>query len=90
MANIKSAKKRITVIKRQTAENKRVRSSVRTAIRRFNEAIEAGDTSLAAEKFVYAQKLITQAASKNVLHKNNASRKVSRLEKKLNALKDVQ
>ncbi len=90
MANIKSAKKRITVIKRKSVENKSIRSSVKTAIRRFNEAVESGDATLASEKFISAEKTIYQAASKNVFHKNNASRKVSNLERKLNNLKNVQ
>lgn len=90
MANIKSAKKRILVIKRKAMENKRIRSSVKTAVKRFNEAVESGDTSLATEKFIYAEKIIYQAASKNVLHKNNASRKVSQLQKRLNSLSKIQ
>jgi len=90
MANIKSAKKRINVIKRKSAENKSIRSSVKTAIRRFNEAVESGDATLASEKFISAEKTIYQASSKNVFHKNNASRKVSNLERKLNNLKNVQ
>jgi len=86
LANIKSAKKRIKVIAKKTAQNKRRKSMIKTAIRRFEEALAAGDVALATERFRYAQKKINQVAAKNTIHKNNAARKISRLAKKLNAL----
>lgn len=89
MANIKSAKKRIKVIAKKTQENKKRRSMLKTSIRRFNEAIEAGDLKLAAEKFRYAEKKINQVAATNVIHKNKASRKISRMAKQLNELKQA-
>ncbi len=85
MANIKSAKKRIKVIEKKTAQNNRRRSMMKTAERRFMEALESGDKELAKEKFAYAQKIITQAAYKNVIHKNCASRKIAKLARRLNA-----
>lgn len=85
MANIKSAKKRAKVIAKKTANNRIRKSIVKTAERRFFEAIEAGDKDLAAERFKVAEKAIDKAASKNILHKNAAARKVSRLAKQLNA-----
>ena len=85
MANIKSAKKRTKVIAKKTANNRIRKSVIKTAERRFFEAIEAGDKELALERFKVAEKAIDQAASKNVLHKNAAARKVSRLAKQLNA-----
>lgn len=62
---------------------------MKTAIRRFNEAVEAGDVQLATEKFRYAEKKINKAATKNTIHKNNAARKISRLAKQLKQLQQV-
>ncbi|SHJ79031.1 30S ribosomal protein S20 [Paramaledivibacter caminithermalis] len=89
MANIKSAKKRIKVINKKTQRNRITKSIMKTAIRRFNEAVEAGDVNLATEKFRYAEKKICQAAAKNTIHKNNAARKISKLAKKLQQLKEA-
>lgn len=83
MANIKSAKKRIKVIQAKTARNRRVKSIVKTAIRRFEDSLTTGNFEEAKNKFRYAEKKIMQAAAKGTLHKNAASRKVSRLAKKL-------
>ena len=85
MANIKSAKKRTKVIAKKTANNRIRKSIVKTAERRFQEAIEAGDKELALERFKTVEKAIDKAAAKNILHKNAAARKVSRLAKQLNA-----
>lgn len=85
MANIKSAKKRTKVIAKKTANNRIRKSVIKTAERRFFEAIEAGDKELALERFKTVEKAIDKAASKNILHKNAAARKVSRLAKQLNA-----
>lgn len=87
MANIKSAKKRISVTAKKTAINRMRKSQVKTAIRRFDEAIAEGNMELANSSFKYAQKKIMQVAAKGTLHKNAASRKVSRLAAKLNAAK---
>lgn len=87
MANIKSAKKRISVTAKKTALNKMRKSQVKTAIRRFDEAVAAGDLEKANETFRYAQKKIYQIASKGTIHKKAADRKVSKLAKKLNAAK---
>lgn len=84
MANIKSAKKRIKVIEVKTARNRRIKSAVKTAIRRFEEAITAGNLEEAKAKFRFAEKKIMQAAAKGTIHKNAASRKVAKLASKLN------
>ena len=84
MANIKSAKKRISVTAKKTAINRMRKSQVKTAIRRFEEAVAAGNTELAASTFQYAQKKIMQVAAKGTIHKNAASRKVSRLTTRFN------
>lgn len=87
MANIKSAQKRISVTAKKTAVNKMRKSQVKTAIRRFDEAILAGDLEKANETFRYAQKKIYQIAAKGTIHKKAADRKVSKLTKRLNAAK---
>lgn len=79
MANIKSAKKRIIVTQTKTERNKAIRSGVKTAIKKVNAAIEAGDKAAATEALTAATSIIDKACTKGVYHKNNASRKVSRL-----------
>ena len=86
MANIKSAKKRILVINKKTMRNKMIRSGVKTAIKKVLAAIAAGDKAAAQAALVSATKTIDMAASKGVYHKNNASRKKSRLAKAVNKL----
>lgn len=87
MANIKSAKKRIKVIDRKTAENKRVKGHVKDALKDFELALADGKFDDAETKLRTAEKKLMQAASKNVISKEAASRKTSRLTKKLNAAK---
>ena len=70
MANIKSAKKRIRVIEKKTALNRARKSQLKTAIRRFEEAVVAGNKEEATQRFQYAQKRISQVASKGTIHKN--------------------
>lgn len=85
MANIKSAKKRIKVLAKKTNNNRIRKSIIKTAEKKFLEAVEAGDKDLALERFKSVEKVIDKAAAKNILHKNAAARKISRLAKKLNA-----
>ena len=86
MANIKSAKKRIITSSKRTAANKAVKSSVKTAIKKVHKAVEAGDKEAAAAALVAAEATIDKACTKGVLHKNNASRKVSRLSSFVNKI----
>lgn len=86
MANIKSAKKRIVVAQVRTERNKAIKSSVKTAIKKVNAAVEAGDKAAASAALVAATSEINSAASKGVYHKNNASRKVSRLAAAVNKM----
>src|SRR5260370_35638012 len=79
MANTKSAKKAARKIARRTIVNKSRRSRVRNYVRRVEEAIAAGDRSRALAVMKEAEPQIMRAAQKGVLHKNSASRKVSRL-----------
>ena len=86
MANIKSAKKRIKVIEKKTALNRARKSQIKTAIRKFEEAVAAGKREEAVARFQYAQKRISQVASKGTIHKNAAARKVAKLAQKLNGM----
>ena len=86
MANIKSAKKRIKVIDKKTALNRVRKSQVKTAIRRFEEAVNAGNVEEATQRFQFAQKKISQVASKGTIHKNASSRKLAKLSQKLNSM----
>jgi small subunit ribosomal protein S20 len=86
MANIKSAKKRIKVIDKKTARNIRVKNHIKEAEKAFLAAVESGDAEAAKAAFQHAEKKLMQAAAKGTFHKNAVARKVSRFEKKLNAL----
>lgn len=86
MANIKSQIKRNRQNEKARVRNKAVRSELKTDLKRFRTAIEAGDKDAASSAFVTATKALDQAASKNVLHANNAANKKSRMAKKLQAL----
>ena len=86
MANIKSAKKRILVNATKAARNKSIKSSVKTAIKKVDAAIAAGDKEAAAAALLAATSAIDKAASKGVYHKNTASRKISRLNLAVNKL----
>ena len=84
MANIKSAIKRIDVAKRNSDNNKPVRTEMKNAIRNFNKAIDEDRIDDAKELLIVADKKLKKAATKNIIHKNQAYRKLSRLAKKLN------
>lgn len=86
MANTSSAKKATRKIARRTAVNKNRRSRVRTFIRKVEEALAAGDKEAARAAFTVVQPELMRAASKGVLHRNTASRKVSRLAQRLKTL----
>jgi small subunit ribosomal protein S20 len=79
MANTKSAKKAARQTTRRTVVNKARRSRLRGAVRKVEEAIAAGDRSRALAAMVEAEPVIIRAAQKNVVHRNAARRKVSRL-----------
>ena len=87
LANIKSAKKRILVTRKKTARNKSIKSSVKTAIKNVEAAVAAGDKEAAEKALIKATSTIDKAETKGVYHKNNASRKVSRISKAVNSLK---
>jgi small subunit ribosomal protein S20 len=86
MANTTSAKKAVRKIARRTAVNKTRRSRVRTFIRKVEEAIASGDKAAAETALRAAQPELMRAATKGVVHKNTASRKVSRLAQRVKSL----
>lgn len=86
MANTKSAQKAVRKIARRTAINKSRRSQMRTYVRKVEEAIAAKDPEAAAAALRGAEPLVARAAQKGILHRNTASRKISRLTKRVKAL----
>lgn len=86
MANTVSAKKAVRKIERKTAVNRDRRSKMRSYIRRVDEAIASGDHKAAEAALKDAQPLIMRAANAGIVHKNAASRKVSRLSRQVKAL----
>ncbi len=86
MANTKSAKKAIRVMARKTAINKTRRSRVRGFLRKLEEAITAGSYDAAKEALRVAQSELMRASQKGIFNKKMASRKVSRLSKRVKAL----
>lgn len=86
MANIASAKKRIRTTKRRTEINTNRRSRMRSYIRKADEAMTAGESSVALEAFRKAESEIAKAVKTGVLHKRTGSRKVSRLAARLKAM----
>ncbi|MEM6487715.1 MAG: 30S ribosomal protein S20 [Pseudomonadota bacterium] len=83
MANTPQARKRVRQIKKRTAVNTMRKSRIRTFLRKVEEALAAGDKTAAMTALQAAQPEIMRGASKGVLHKNTASRKVSRLHQRI-------
>ena len=83
MANTTSARKATRKIARKTEVNKARRSVLRNSVRKVEEAIASGDRNAALAAFKAAEPVIMRAAQRNVVHKNNASRRVSRLSKRI-------
>ncbi|WP_374545154.1 30S ribosomal protein S20 [Rhodoblastus sp.] len=79
MANTKSAKKAVRQIARRTAVNRQRRSKMRTFVRKVEEAIVSGDQAAAKAALAVAEPILMRAAQKGIVHRNTASRKVSRL-----------
>ncbi len=86
MANNPGARKAIRKIAARTEVNKARRSRVRTYVRKFEEALAAGDATVAKAAFIVAQSELMRAVSKGVVHKNTGARKVSRLSAQLSKL----
>ena len=79
MANIKSAKKRILVERRNAARNKAIKSKVKTAVKKVDAAIASHDKAAAETALRAAISELNKASSKGIFHKKTASRKISRL-----------
>ena len=86
MPNIKSAIKRVNVIEKKTARNNMIKSGYKSAVKKFEQAVEAGNVEEAKTLLAEATKKIDQACTKGVIVKNTASRKKYLLAKKLNAM----
>ena len=86
MANTSSAKKAVRKIERRTAVNRTRRSQMRTYVRKVEEALASGDANAAQAALSAAEPLVMRAAQKGIVHKNTASRKISRLTVRVKAL----
>lgn len=86
MANIKSAKKRIKVIETKTARNKAAKSKLKTILKKFDQAVASGDKAAAEAQLKVCTSELSKAVSKGILHKNTASRKISRLAAAVNKM----
>ena len=86
MANIKSQEKRNKTNERRRLRNKSVKSSLHTAVRGFRQAVEAGDKEKAGELLTATSRKLDKAASKGVIHKNQAANRKSALARALNKI----
>ena len=86
MPNIKSAKKRVLVIEKKTMRNKAIKSALKTQVKKFLTACDANDKELATKLFPETVSAIDAAATKGVIHKNNANNRKAKLAKKLASL----
>ncbi|MGD7708176.1 30S ribosomal protein S20 [Microlunatus sp. Y2014] len=86
MANIKSQQKRIKTNEKARQRNKAVRTRLKSAVRSFREAADAGDTAKAQELAVRANRLLDKAASKGVIHQNQAANRKSAVASRAAAL----
>lgn len=85
MANIKSAMKRVKITQAQNLRNRMITSEVKTAIKKFDKALESNDEAVINETYVVAVSKVDKAVTKGVIHKNAANRKKAQLAKKLAA-----
>lgn len=84
MPNIKSAKKRVKVIKVKTLQNQMAKSALKTILKKFDAAVAGGDKAAAEAAYKTAVKAVDQAAAKHLMHKNTAAHKKSAMTLKLN------
>ena len=84
MANIKSAIKRIDVARRNSEHNKPIRTEMKNAVKNFRLALDENRLDDAKELLIVADRKLKKAANKNIIHKKQASRKLSRLAKEVN------
>jgi small subunit ribosomal protein S20 len=81
LANTRSAEKRNRQSEKRRARNQGVRTRVKSAVKKVRESLEQGELAVAQEAFIAAARVIDKASSKGVVHRNTASRKISRLAK---------
>ena len=86
MPNIKSAKKRVLTIEKKTMRNKAIKSALKTQVKKFLVAVEAGNKEEAVKLYPETVSAIDGAVTKGVIHKNNANNRKAKLAKKLAAL----
>jgi len=86
MANLKATKKQIRKTSREQAHNKAIKAAMRTQIKKFYQAVTDNDLDKAKIELVKAVSDLDKIGRKNILHRNNAARKKSQLQRKLNAL----
>ncbi len=86
MPNIKSAKKRVKVTEVKTLQNKMFKSAMKTSVKKYKAAVDAGNKDLAEKTYADAVAMVDRAVTKGILHKNNAARKKSQFTKLLNGL----
>jgi len=86
MPTSKSATKRVRTAARKTKRNKVSKDALKDAIKDFETAVEENNVELAEEKLNEAKKVIDKSVTKGILHKNNAARKKSKLERKFNEI----
>ncbi|QYH19360.1 30S ribosomal protein S20 [Corynebacterium aquatimens] len=86
MANIKQQQKRVLTNEKRRQRNKSIRSATRTEIRKFREAVEAGDKAAAEAQLRVASRKLDKAVTKGVFHRNNAANKKSKMAHALNKM----
>ncbi len=86
MANHKSALKRIRQSERRRKRNQHIRTQMRTVVKRCHDAFDSGDATRSSDAFKVAEREIRRAATKGVIPKQRADRRISRLAKSLNAV----
>ena len=86
MPNIKSASKRVLIAKARNAQNKSQRSVLKTTLKKFDAAVSGGNRAEAENAYKVAVKAVDQAASKGLVHKNNAAHKKSSMTVKLSSM----
>ncbi|MBQ7061504.1 MAG: 30S ribosomal protein S20 [Clostridia bacterium] len=85
MANIKSAMKRVLISREENMRNRMILSSTKTAIKKFDKALESNDEAAIEKAYTDAVSMVDKAVTKGVIHKNAANRKKAQLAKKHDA-----
>ncbi len=89
MPNIKSAKKRVLVIEKKTAENKAIKSRISTYAKKFKTAVANKNIAESEELYKQVVSLMDSAAKDNVIHSNSADRKKARYAKMLDSIREA-